>query len=284
MKAIISITVFIIFWSIVYLLTKKIRNQHIRIIGDLDKCISPRKKALEVEKKLNLHTNAKGILSISLFGNTKKEGFRKRYIDPILYNTKKINSILPGWAIRIYLSPEITEDIIQELIDNNCEVFIMKNKPIGYEGTTWRFLAASGDKPFLSFDSDDKIDDPTLGNLRKGVENWLKSKKPFFRRSLYHINFLIPLSAGTWGAKPGSIKNIEEKLEKYCSEKQFGMDEAFLTKEIWPLLLKNGYHHTYNRIEISIYVFIIIFLIIISIYIFQIINYQYTRLKNPENP
>ena len=89
MKAIIGITVFVVFWSIVYLLTKKIRNQHIRIIGDLDKCISPRKKALEVEKKLNLHTNAKGILSISLFGNTKKEGFRKRYIDPILYNTNK---------------------------------------------------------------------------------------------------------------------------------------------------------------------------------------------------
>lgn len=275
MKAIIGILAFVFFWLIAYLLTKKIRNQHIRILGDLSKCTSPRKNAFQVENKLNIHDKAKGILSISLFGNTKKEGFRQRYIDPIIYNAKKINSILPGWVIRVYLSPEITEDIQKELINNNCELFIMKNKPIGYEGTTWRFLAAIGDKPFLSFDSDDKIDDPTLGNLKKGVEKWLKSKKPFFRRSLYHINFLIPLSAGTWGAKPNSVKNIEEKLEKYCSEKEFGMDEAFLTKEIWPLLLKKGYHHTYNRIEILIYVFIIIFLIILSIYIYQIIsNYK----------
>ena len=91
----------------------------------------------------------------------------------------------------------------------------------------------------------------------------LKSDTPFFQRSLAHINFFIPISAGMWGAKGKNgkppIPDIQEKMEIYCNN-WFGCDEAFLTKEVWPEFRSQGYFKVHNYSEI-----IIIFLVVVGI-------------------
>ncbi len=70
------------------------------------------------------------------------------------------------------------------------------------------------------------------------IKEWMASGKPF---GLFNRNkFLLPMTAGTWGARAGELLDIQEKLDQYC-EHWFGFDEAFLYQEIWPQVEARGY-------------------------------------------
>lgn len=202
--------------------------------------------SFRVKYKMNKQPQSLGIVSSCIFGDINQPNFMSRYIEPLIKNCKLINNILPKWCMRVYADPNIPKKMIQMFIDNGCEVYIMEKESIGTIGTMWRFLPASETKPFITYDADMYLNESSYAvpNLKESVNKWLKTDKVFFQRSRGILNYFIPICAGMWGAKPtkegnAPIPDIQQKLEKYKSS-WYGCDEAFLTKEIYPLFKANN--------------------------------------------
>jgi hypothetical protein len=254
------------------------RSSITRIFG-LVKSGSGQKPDLTIKERLNIQPDITGIFSTSLFGNPNDEKFRKRYIEPLLLNSHKIKEKLPEWTYRVYLAPNFSQTDIEKLINAGYEVFIMNNKPKGYEGTCWRFLAASDSKPFFCVDSDDDLDIHPIEYLQP----WLESNDKTFIRRVIVSNFLskvlIPIQGGCWGGKGNSIPDIKELLEKYDLTK-FGSDEAFLTKEIWPKFKKEGFYKVPSKNEGFWFSVIILGVLIVNLtVIIVLISRHWKKLK-----
>lgn len=262
-----------------------------RVSGSLDTCdISNECLNFDVKKVVNSQPNSVGVISTCIFGDVNSKQFQRRYIDPIFYNIKIAKTILPGWVVRVYISPTINDHLVDKFVSKGCEVYIMKNDSVGYSGTMWRFLPASETKPFISYDADMKLDEEynSVPELAGNVCEWLDTPKPFFHRHLGLINFVIPISAGMWGSKgvknkDGSlsapIPDIQEKMEKYNST-WFGVDEAFLTREVFPLFNSQNVYVVRNNMEYMAHVGILILLIVIVIFLSY---YLWKRIRKCSN-
>lgn len=215
-----------------------------------------------VAQKLNKHQDAKGIFSVSLFGNMEDPNFRQNYILPLLKSGLAAPKTLHKWYVRVYLDPNHPSRLINELLDHNIEVFIMEESSKGYNGTMWRFLPAGEDIPFMSHDSDMVVGeyDSSLPDIINGLKKWVKSDKDFVQFRIGHINFFIPVSAGTWGSKNCAVPDIQRRMEHYDSE-WLGCDEAFLSKELKHDIRNHGYVF-WNKIEIIEVVILLSVLII----------------------
>jgi hypothetical protein len=235
-------------------------------------------KAYDVISVINPQPNSIGIISYSLFGDGISDRFRTGLLNPLLNNAQELKDNLPGWVGRIYISEDIPSHIIQELVNAGYELFIMPS-PSQAEGYVWRFLATKEDKPVIVHDADMKFVNKELKpNMFTAVEEWLKTDKPFLRRKLHISNFLniTPIRAGCWGTRPiknsnSYLSDIKETLEKYKFE-GYGSDEAFLTKEIWPLMKKEGYYSTGDKGDLilgTVVISVILFLTIFGIYLWR---------------
>jgi hypothetical protein len=261
-----------------------IRNQDRRIRGDLELCNGASNRFCGVSERLNEHDVKKGIISISLFGKLNDPVLYTKYIEPLLENARDIKNYLPGWYLRIYLAPSVRQlvtttgvpkTILQTFLDYDCEVFVMEHDPKDFEASMWRFLPAGEDVTFICMDADFKLEEPGLNNFqsfRDNIAKWLCSGKKFFQRAFRHINVFIPISAGMWGGTGKPIPDIREKIEKYCAN-WFGCDEAFLTKEVYPLFQSCGVYRAGARAEISMYVF---FTVIVFVFL-NVVAWRITK-------
>jgi hypothetical protein len=206
-------------------------------------------------RTINEQPEREGIISMTLFGKGEGERFWKGLVEPILASAEKIKEILPGWIIRVYISSSLPQKVSDALVAAGCELVVMNpNSKHPYNGLLWRFLAASESVPFVVCDADMRLSDdsPTLNDLRH-IPTWLRSDKTFFRRKSFPTNILWPICAGGWGGRPKKngepvIPDIKDRLERYNHD-WFGCDEAFLTKEVWPLFKKEGYYTSYSLSE-----------------------------------
>lgn len=168
-----------------------------------------------------------GIISYSLYGDYKK------YSGTLLNSIKVIPTLLDGWIGRVYVGydlPSLHPDIFEDL-KKYSQVVVMQGKYKGHEGALWRFLPAGENLPFVSLDADDLFTERTA----RMIQDWIKSGKRF--ASFTGINFLIPMLAGMWGARPidgkPPIPDIKERIDTFC-EHWYGFDENFLRTQIWP--------------------------------------------------
>ena len=208
------------------------RNYYKRLLNKYERCHGFNYK---VEKKLgDKNKNYTGVISCSLYGDSNKDGFKQKYLSNISKNANIVKKYMPGWVIRVYVAKNIHKDIIDEFLAYDMQVFIMNSESIGHQGSLWRYLPAGENLPWLAIDMDDVINN----RIGKWVNKWLESDKPFINIAEYQL--LLPLSGKLWGSKPKEIPNISELINQHCQE-WFGTDEAFLRKEIWPIMRSKGY-------------------------------------------
>lgn len=239
----------------------------------------------KVSKKLNTKPNSKGVVSTCLFGDVDKLEFEQKYLKPLIKNSKIISDVLPGWCLRVYVPRNFSSNIIERLIRCDSEVYVMEIIPTGNIGTMWRFLPASENKQFISHDADMPLTESSFGitDLSDSVYKWLKSDKIFFQRTLGKVNYMVPISAGMWGAKPtkegfSAIPDIQERLEKYNSD-WFGCDEAFLTKEVYPLFKSKGVFKVRNANEILFGILVFVLFLLLLIKISLVIKHHFFKKK-----
>ena len=218
-------------------------------------------KPLEI---VNPYKDDVGIVSFTLFGDSTTDRFWPRLVEPLLRNAHVAKKVLPGWGLRVYLSSSLPDKVGNALRDAGFELVIMREDPEQpYRGLLWRFLVAAEKKPFIVCDADMLLNEQSLHlNGLQHVPDWLSSDKTFFRRKMFPTNFLWPISAGSWGGKPGkngraAIPDIKERIEKY-KHNWFGSDESFLAKEVWPLFQKEGYYTSYSTVEILFWILLVI--------------------------
>lgn len=303
LSVVVIVAVIVIKWSF------SIRNQDRRIRGAIDLCEGNEKNRLyEVRQRLNTRPPdpGGGILSVSLFGPLSKPDKYKMYVKPLLQNAKALmgqppaggrpatQSYLPGWRIRVYLapstavmiSPESGASILDEFINHDCEVFVMENDPKNFEASMWRFLPAGEDIRFISMDADASVvpqavavhGEPGTTNINSfkiNIGKWIDSGKTFFQRSLSHINVFVPISAGMWGGVGRPIPDIKQRMEKYCAN-WFGCDEAFLSREVFPLFKKHGFYRSGDYKELIAY-------FIIAVVVFGFLNVVAWRITKRLN-
>jgi len=223
-----------------------------------------------IKNPLYNYQSISGIISYSLFGKVNNN-WKKGLLEPLLLNCNKIKTFLPNWLIRIYISSNIDDSIKKQLFLSGAELYVMKeNNNNFWQGLLWRFLVAEENKTFIISDADSIINLKTINK----INYWQKSNKKFFRIATLH-NFFIPINAGNWGGKSINnkpvIPNIKTKMAKYNTN-WFGSDEAFLSKEIWPSFIKEGYYEgspllSKSKIIIIIILFFILIILVITIII-----------------
>lgn len=218
----------------VFLINLKTRNYWRRCLAD----ITPAPFSKDVYHIVNKykgkdrvnseHEDIELIVSYSLYGNYRK------YAPTLFKNADIIREKYPTWQVRVYAAADVPPKIVEILTNKGAEVIVMGPRPPkGHEGALWRFLPASEETPFVSLDADDVISRYTIRKIKK----WLRSGKRFCILNRY--SFFVPIWAGLWGSRDRAIPDIKDRLDKYC-EYWFGFDEAFLNKEIYPIVSKYG--------------------------------------------
>lgn len=255
---IITILLLIFLYILVYQLGK--RNFFNRILGRSIE--SNRPQIFEVERWYNRRENLQGVFSVSLYTgkSISPDEWAERYYQPLLKNVERVTHSVPNWQYRVYLDPSLEQSCANELVRKGAQVGIMKYGNFDHSGAVWRFLSASDAPAFLCLDADD---DPFQTFQKDQIDKWIKSTNSFILVPLYLVNLLVPVSAGSWGGRANIIPDMANRLGKY-NHGWFGADEAFLTKEIWPIIKEKGYYRTNQRK--SVYLFLgglVIFLVIL---------------------
>lgn len=218
-----------IFGAVILFLDLHARNYWNRALTPLHYCpFGDRTYPFREMEIIGTRQDREGILSYSLYGNYTK-------YSPTLYRSlDKIGMLLPTWQGRVYLGFDATEEVKGELLSRGAEVVVMgPQRPLGHEAALWRFLPLEEDITFLSLDADDEFNESIVNVIR----DWLRSGQPFCNFS--PVIFFVPMVASTWGTKGAPIPDIRSRIGQYCSH-QYGFDEAFLKKEIWPIAQKRG--------------------------------------------
>lgn len=174
-----------------------------------------------------LHAKRKslcGLIAFSLWGNDPK------YCKGATQNAVLAKHLYPGWTIRFYHDDTVPESILRELRELNADLVKME-ATIGSSGAFWRFLAADdpGFERWIIRDADSRLN----YRERRAVDEWIDSEKPFhvMRDHPYHVK---PIMGRGFGGTRGSILGMGEKCSAWYRQTQYGDDEEFLAKVIWP--------------------------------------------------
>lgn len=254
----------IIMVVVIFLWKFTTRGYSRRILSDITRCPFGKEKYFVV-KTLNEDPDAEGIISYSLYGNYAK------YAPSLYRQLDVIPNYLPKWQPRVYVPIDVPKEVVIELLKRGACVIklnggdseeaakarkALKIGIKGHEAALWRFLPAMQTKPFITLDADDSFDT----GLPNKIKRWLASGKQFF--GFKPAELFLPMAAGRWGGRgtalagprvgldqnqdPGydgspPIPDMLERINEYCDH-WFGFDEAFLKKEIWPIVKKRGIH------------------------------------------
>lgn len=174
--------------------------------------------------------NKKKIIAFSLWGDSPK------YTVGALKNAQIASHLFPEWICRFYVGNSTPDSVIETLSKlNNVEV-VKIEKPGGWEGSVWRFLAVADSEVeiVLSRDTDSRLSQ----RERDAVYDWLASGKSLhvMRDHPYHSQW--PILAGMWGVRCDRLRNIAQILEenffRNTETYQWGVDQIFLGRFIHP--------------------------------------------------
>ena len=168
----------------------------------------------------------KKVISFSLWGNNPKYcigAIRNAELAPIIY---------PDWKCRFYVSKLVDKEIIDNLLNLNCEI-VLKQEPEDWTGMFWRFEAGHDNEceAVIFRDTDSRL------NLREkaAVDEWLNSDITFhIMRDHPAHNF--PILGGMWGIKPSGQYDLENLLKNFKKENHYGIDYNFFISVLYPLI------------------------------------------------
>lgn len=270
------IILLIIFVILIFIIIRRkfIKGVWIRLFSIVEKGKIDNYHVIE---KYNTDRKKDIIISCSLFGDfsngQKGEKLYTKYFLPVLTDGKNVVKNLENSNIRVYIEPTLAPELKQKLIDTGYEVYVMDKPSKKLGGTFWRFLALQdkekSDIVIISdtddfFNSDSKVILNTIDS--KSLDKWKNTGKKFMLRGEHNI--YVPFYANRLCMRDYIIENIAEKMKKYPKE-NYGADEVFLKREIWPIVKKEGFvRFTSGREKIlilGVIVIILIFLIFLVI-------------------
>lgn len=175
----------------------------------------------------------KRLISFVLWGSDPK------YTQGAIRNAELARDLYPGWTPRFYVASSVPSAIIDKLLELNAEVLAVDH-PGNWTSMFWRFApAAEADvAAMISRDCDSRL------SMREkvAVDAWMQSDKGFhiMRDHPFHK---YPIMGGMWGVKAGVLSNLDALLEKFPQHNTWGVDQAFLSDVIFPIVKDNCLIH-----------------------------------------
>lgn len=273
-RILLLIYVIIIVVVAIFLLKFTNRGYSRRVLADVNRCPFGKEMYFPVTT-IGENSKAEGLICFSLYGKYEK------YAPTLYKQLDDIPKLMPTWQAHVWTPSDVPQDVIHNITSRGAALTIMNggtspsqaSNPSapqvgikGHEAALWRFLGAMQTKPFVTLDADDEFDP----RLPSKIKSWLNSGKTFF--IFKPLEILLPMAAGRWGGRgievdgmlEAPIPDMLDRMNLYC-EHWFGFDEAFLKKEIWPMVKKIGvYRSAYWPVN-EILIFIIVAAIIAAI-------------------
>jgi len=174
----------------------------------------------DIKKVFLTQGNNKNLISFCLYGNGT------RYINNIENCITSYRKIFNDWIIRVYVSADTKNEVIEYLSANNCEVIIMKMAGIDSRYMYWRFLPL--DDPNVNRVIIRDIDSLASERELHMVTDWIASKKKLHIIRDHPLHQVLILG-GMWGMKVENNKyGIRKKMLQFKKINRYGNDQLFL--------------------------------------------------------
>ena len=196
------------------------------------------------------------LISYSLYGDAPL------YCRGAVKNAELAKEVYPGWVLRFYCGPEVPADVRCRLRELDCQVVMQSHSAFGRRiaappvltgaaespprfasrcGMFWRLLPA-GD-PALEYVLFRDCDSRLNVRERAAVDDYIASGKTcHVMRD--HPAHTMRIMGGMWGIR-GGVLPMETLLADWNYSGQWGDDQRFLARRVWPLvkddLLCHGY-------------------------------------------
>lgn len=178
------------------------------------------------------------LISFALFGEDPK------YRTGMMANVRAASRHYPGWKLIIYCDRVNHDALTKEDLGNSVECILQKDVSQGVEGMSWRFLAAlRDDAEVVIFRDADSI---FTARETAAVSEWLTSRKDMhiIRDHPYHRS---PVMGGLFGVRGRALHLLAELVHaRMLSHRltEYGDDQVFLTKDLYPKVIKTALVHT----------------------------------------
>ena len=181
------------------------------------------------------------IISFCLYGT------KDIYYQGLIKNIHIITSKLPDFLTYVYYGRDITEDRVKTLRELSDKVVLIPTNKLGAINTLDRLNPIKSDDTEIFFcrDADSRIYERDLWCMKQFIDS--EKSVHCIRDHCWHKSKLM---AGTIGFKVKRIKNLEKirkELNIFCyhqKQGEYGIDEYFLGKVIYPLIKDDLYLHT----------------------------------------
>lgn len=179
----------------------------------------------------------KKVISFSLWGNNSF------YVIGAILNVDIAETEWPDWICRFYVAPSVPTSAILELQSRKNVEIIKMNEDISWNGMFWRFYPCSDPTVdvVISRDADSRL------SIRDkaAVDEWLNSDKDFhiLRDNCQHG---WPICGGAWGCRNRILHNMKNMTEQYnlkSTDNNHGIDQKFLSSQIYPYIQGTVFVH-----------------------------------------
>jgi len=175
-------------------------------------------------------------------------GAKDKYCLGMIENLKIINEHFPDWTTHICYADDVPSNIIQDILTYK-NVVIKRSGVNGHENMIYRFFVI--DQPHVERvcvrDADSRIHERD----RWAISEWVISGKPFhiIRDHPYHTTHIM---GGAWGAcktafEGTTVASLYYNYQQSC--KNFGEDQHFLARIIYPIIWQNALYHCCVRMN-----------------------------------
>jgi len=169
------------------------------------------------------NSTEKRVIAYALYGTGLK------YTKGAIRNAEFVKTYFPGWVCRFYTATNVPAEVVTKLKSLGAEI-IVTDDGNSYSGMFHRFSIATDPSVdrFIIRDVDSRLN----ARERVAVEEWITSKMPIHVMR-DHLNHCHEMNGGMWGGVKGSLPHMQEDLQKWMKEKNYGWDMGFLQSIVW---------------------------------------------------
>lgn len=177
------------------------------------------------------------ILTYTLFGDAEL------YTLGMVANARLAPLVYPGWRVRVYLGAGVPPEAVRVLERRGVEIVDRSARRLRapWEPLLWRFEPA-GDHALACIavrDADSRIG----ARERAAVAQW-EASGAMFHVMRDHPQHGVPMLAGMWGCRGGSLPGISAAIESWDPrDGGKGTDQKFLAERVWPLVRPDCFAH-----------------------------------------
>lgn len=186
----------------------------------------------------------KCVFSFSLWGD------HEQYCYGAMVNLRLSRIFFPDWLCRFYVADDVPRPVVDDLNRHGAELVRAQKEYPSIPNYMWRFLVA--DDPEIALFACRDTDSRICLKQAVAMRLWIDEPHAFhvMRDHVFHNELML---AGLWSGVGGSAIKMKGRIERFHKknkyDSRYGVDQIFLSTEIWPRIkhdcLVHDSHYAY---------------------------------------